>query len=54
MGKYFYAKTKNMVKDFQMKVERGYYWAVNDGSKAILEFMGISDFKILEEVPKIA
>ncbi|MEN6566772.1 MAG: hypothetical protein ABFC57_10765 [Veillonellales bacterium] len=30
------------------EVEKKYFWAVNDGSQAILDFMGISNFKIIE------
>ena len=29
------------------EVPKDYYWAINDGSQAILDFMGISDFKVL-------
>lgn len=30
------------------EVEKKYFWAVNDGSQAILDFMGISNFKIIK------
>lgn len=29
------------------EVPKDYYWAINDGSQAILDFMGISEFKVL-------
>lgn len=29
------------------EVPKDYYWAINDGSQAILDFMGISEFKII-------
>ena len=30
------------------EVPKDYYWAINDGSQAILDFMGISNFKVLD------
>ena len=47
-GIVFLKQDKNHGEGFADEVKQNYNWCVDDGSKVILDFMGITNFKIIE------